>query len=68
MAQRYDFGWRSHEAECSETGGFVKYEDYEALQKERNRIKAHLDALAYSVLNYPLSPDTEELAREVFER
>ena len=68
MTQRYDFGWRSHEAECSEMGGFVKYEDYEILRKERNRLKAHLDALAYSVLSVPLSPDTEELARGVFEQ
>lgn len=45
----------------------IKYEDYTALKKERNRLKAHLDALAYSVLNAPLSPDTEELAKEVFD-
>lgn len=48
-------------------GQYVTYEDYAALEKERNLIKAHLDALAYSVLNAPLSPDTEELAKEVFD-
>ncbi|ELZ3650014.1 hypothetical protein ULT26_004308 [Salmonella enterica] len=48
-------------------GQYVSYADYAELQKERNRLKVHLDALAYSVLNAPLSPDTEELAREVFD-
>lgn len=57
-------------ADASDTAEWdlvVKYEDYVTLQKERYRLKAHLDALAYSVLTYQLNPDTEELAREVFE-
>ncbi|EMJ0319293.1 hypothetical protein V7I88_004565 [Salmonella enterica] len=41
----------------TERDEWVRYEDYAEL-------KELLDALAYSVLNYPLSPDTEELAKE----
>lgn len=44
----------------TERDEWVKYEDYAEL-------KELLDALAYSILNAPLSPDTEELAREVFD-
>lgn len=52
MVQRYDFcdryGTKLHESE-NDSGEFVKYEDYEALQKERDALK-YLMQRAYDEL------------------